>query len=155
MNVKFTENGINIDGEFFSLRDINTKCLTEKVKSNNLTLLAIGWEDSRGFDGVEESIVLPFEKINKIISLISGKQCYFGEIAGKHSEVYGDIDDEDIVVYTEVDKVVEFLEENPTGWEYNHSFLETMSLFNDENGYKKGDECFDEKLDELQNILND
>tara|TARA_R100001480_G_scaffold7322_3_gene14916 strand:+ start:348 stop:812 length:465 start_codon:yes stop_codon:yes gene_type:complete len=154
MNIKFVQNGVEFGGVFLSLTTINRKCLTEKVSCNNLTLLVIEWESSRGFDGAKESIVLPFDKITNIISLITGKQCCFGEIAGKHSELYGDIDDEDLKIYTEVNKVVEFLELNPTGRECNHSFLDTMSEFNDEQGYKKGDESFDKELDELKLILN-
>lgn len=151
--MEFKEDGIVANGEFFSLQTITRKCLTEKVKTFNLNLLVIEWESSRGFDGAKESIVMPLEEINKVISLINGKQCYFGEIAGKHSEIYGDVDDKDFKLYTEVDEVVAFLESNPTRREYNHSFLDTMRFFNDESGYSKDDESFDKDLDELDKLL--
>ncbi len=151
--MKFKEDGIVVDGEFFTLQTITRRCLTEKVNTFNLKLLVIEWESSRGFNGVKESIVMPLQEIDKVISLISGKQCYFGEIAGKHSEVCGDIDDKDLKLYTDVDEVVAFLESNPTRREYNYSFLDVMRCFNERREYDENDEGFDEELDELDTIL--
>lgn len=41
----------------------------------------------------------------------SGKEVYFGEVLGKHSEVYGAIEKEDITLVTTETKVIEIFEE--------------------------------------------
>lgn len=41
----------------------------------------------------------------------SGKEVYFGEVLGKHSEVYGAIEEKDITLVTTETKVIEIFEE--------------------------------------------
>lgn len=41
---------------------------------------------------------------------ILGKEVYFGEVLGKHSEVYGTVDAEDIEIVSEDQEKVEWLE---------------------------------------------
>jgi hypothetical protein len=72
--------------------------------------------------------------------------CYFGEIAGKHSEVYGDIEESEVCIDTQTEKVIEFLELHPSGHDYNHSFLCTLTDRYSDQGYEKGDEGYDENL---------
>lgn len=38
-----------------------------------------------------------------------GKHVYLGEVLGKHSEIYGDLNQEDIIIVTEDQNVVEIL----------------------------------------------
>jgi phenolic acid decarboxylase len=54
------------------------------------------WDCGRGGD-VESTFIATAEDVSKI----QGKHVYFGEIAGKHSEVYGTIDDGDITLITD------------------------------------------------------
>lgn len=44
------------------------------------------------------------------VDKILGKEVYFGEVLGKHSEVYGEIGDSDIEVVSEDQEKVEWLE---------------------------------------------
>ena len=44
------------------------------------------------------------------VQKILGKEVYFGEVLGKHSEVSGTVDDEDIEVKSEDQEKVEWLE---------------------------------------------
>jgi hypothetical protein len=44
------------------------------------------------------------------------------EIEGKHSEVYGTLDNSDMTIITNKKEVKEFIITNPDGWDYNHSF---------------------------------
>lgn len=44
------------------------------------------------------------------IEKILGKEVYFGEVLGKHSEVYGTVDDNDIEVVSEDQEKIEWLE---------------------------------------------
>lgn len=55
--------------------------------------------DLQGLFVAEES------EVNKII----GKEVYFGEVLGKHSEVYGTVDKEDIEVVSDNQEKIEWL----------------------------------------------
>jgi len=66
--------------------------------------------------GKVESIFISEEK--DIIALI-GKQLYFGEILGKHSEIYGKLEADDITVLSEDQKAIDVVEKLnilPTGY---------------------------------------
>lgn len=41
----------------------------------------------------------------------SGKEVYFGEVLGKHSEIFGSIDKEEITLITTDEKVIKIFEE--------------------------------------------
>lgn len=47
---------------------------------------------------------------DEIASLV-GKEVYFGEVLGKHSEVYGTIDESEITLVTDDEQVVSTLKE--------------------------------------------
>lgn len=74
------------------------------------------WDCGRmGFiDGlfIEES-----EKVEQLIS--SGFEVYFGEVLGKHSEIYGIIEESDIKEVTSDKKVIEVFEKNEISSGYN------------------------------------
>lgn len=44
------------------------------------------------------------------VQKILGKEVYFGEVLGKHSEIYGTVDDNDIEIVSEDREKVEWLE---------------------------------------------
>lgn len=44
------------------------------------------------------------------VQKVLGKEVYFGEVLGKHSEVYGTVDNNDIEVVSEDQEKVEWLE---------------------------------------------
>ena len=145
----YKKDGILIGDNFVSLSEIIKKCNKEKLKEEKLFLLKMEWKGWRGFDeGILEKIVLPIEKIETIKKFILGETIYFGEIAGKHSEVYNTLDENDIEVISDQKVILEFLSINPNGHEYNHSFLHTFSdmLSDGEN-----DEMSKEDIKEFKN----
>lgn len=143
----FKKDGVLIDENFISLSDIIEKCNIEKIKDEKLVLLKMEWKGWRGFDeGILEKIVLPIEKIEIIKKHILGKTIYFGEIAGKHSDVYNSLDDNDIEVITDTKEINKFLSSNPSGHEYNHSFLYTFSDYASDGGY---DDISEEDVEEF------
>ena len=129
--VKFTKDGFLIDGELFTLDQIAIGCNRAKVKEDKLALLQISWKGGRGMDDIVEHKIMKAENVEPLLNLIIGQQVYFGEIAGKHSEVYGTLDTEDIAVKTDTATVVAFLLHHPSGWDSNYSFLNR--LMNDDN----------------------
>ena len=48
-----------------------------------------------------------------------GKEVYFGEILGKHSEIYGTLTEDDLTVITKDPNEVKFVEEKIENWGYN------------------------------------
>lgn len=134
--ITYKKDGILIDETFISLSEITERCNLEKVKGDKLFLLKMEWKGWRGFDeGILERIVLPIEKIETIKKIILGKEIYFGEIAGKHSDVYNTLDEDDIEVIEDQKAILEFLSANPSGHEYNHSFLHTFNDYANDGGY--------------------
>lgn len=53
------------------------------------------------------------------IQSIIGKEVYFGEVLGKHSEVYGTIEESEITLVTDDEKVVSVLKEKRFSSGYN------------------------------------
>lgn len=113
----FTESGLQVGGRFLPLGEIILNCLTRRVINNKLVLVTIEW------DGLTEKFVLSRSQWQTLQSQIIGETIYFGEIAGKHSDIRGTIDEGDITVDDSVSGVVRFLQNNPTGREYDHSFI--------------------------------
>jgi len=132
----YKKDGILIDDNFISLSEIIEKCNIEKIKENKLFLLRMEWDGWRGFDeGILEQIVLPMEKIEKIKKLILGKTIFFGEIAGKHSDIYNTLDENDIEIIEDSKTILNFMAENLNGHAYNHSFLYTFLNYAYDGGY--------------------
>jgi hypothetical protein len=125
--IEFLEDGINVNGKFLKLTDIITNVNLAKARTYNLGLMIIEWPETRGCDAILERICRPVETLKKIKSIICGKTVYFGEIAGKHSDVFGEVDDDEIVIHEDPESVNRFLSECPGGHEYNHSFLEAFN----------------------------
>lgn len=120
----FTERGLQVGDRFLPLGEIIRNCLTSRVINNKLVLVTIEWKGHRGFDGLTEKFVLSRSQWQTLQSQIIGETIYFGEIAGKHSDIRGTIDEGDITVDDSVSGVVGFLQNNPTGREYDHSFID-------------------------------
>lgn len=148
----YKKDGIIIDDTFIELSNIIKNCNYSKIKEEKLLLLKIEWKGWRGFsEGILEKIVLPSEKIEVIKKHILGKTIYFGEIAGKHSEVCNTLDDNDIEIVDDVNIIQEFLEQYPTGHIYNHSFLYTFYDYASDGGYK--DKISEEDIEEFGNCF--
>lgn len=129
-NIVFKKDGIELRGscnsEFIRLVDIIDECNKARIKEDKLGLMEIEWKYARNFDGAFEQFVGPIEDLKRIKEIIVGKEIYFGEIAGKHSEIYGNLEENEINIIEEPEEINNFLKEYPTGHEYNHSFLCTF-----------------------------
>jgi len=131
MKIEYTQDGIRIGDEFISLEDISYNCLKTKVDENDLNLLQIEWSGRRGFDGCYEYIVASKPTIARIVEIITGVMVEFGEIAGKHSDIRGTIDESDINIVDNCDGIIVFLQLNPSGHTYNYSFIDNIIEYSD------------------------
>lgn len=125
MQIKYKKDGIEVNGEFLSLQTITEKCNEVKLKEDKLVILEMCWE-GRGGD-VTERRALPLENALKLKELLLGREVYFGEIWGKHSEVYGTMTEDTFEIIKDKKKIKEFLKNNPNGLDYNHSFIDTFT----------------------------
>jgi hypothetical protein len=153
MKIKYKKDGIELeDGTFISLETITEKCNNLKIKESNLVILELGW-DGRG-GSVFEQIALPKEKALQVKDFLLGQEVYFGEIWGKHSEVYGTICEKTMEIVEDTKKVKQFLKEFPDGWNYNHSFINTFIERNDELlEYEEATDVTREDLDFLESLV--
>jgi len=96
------------------------------------------WSGGRGFDGIYEKIILPLEDAQNLKNILKDKEIYFGEINGKHSDICGTLEDKEITIIEDKEKVKNFLINQPTGWDYNHSFINQFFDDNcDDNDFNK------------------
>lgn len=98
-------------------------------------LFSFYWDCGR-MGSLEGLFVSTQEEVDKVI----GKEVYFGEVLGKHSEVYGTLSAEDLKVIeidqSAIDQIVAVTGENISGYNpiaYYNDYLE-------ENGYEENDE---------------
>jgi len=125
MNIKYKKDGIEINGEFLSLKTITEKCNDIAIKEKDLVLFTMCWE-GRGGD-VTERRALPIENVLKLQEILLGRRVDFGEIWGKHSEVYGDICKDTFEIDQDKKNVKIFLTKYPNGVDYNHSFIDAVT----------------------------
>ena len=153
MSIKYKKDGIEINGEFFSLVTITEKCNEIKLKEDKLVILQMSW-DSRG-GSVFEQRALPLENALRVKDILLGETVDFGEIWGKHSEVYGTMEEKDFKIIEDKKKVKEFLRQHPNGIDYDHSFIERFIERAEENlEYNEEDHDVDqETIDELNSLL--
>ena len=121
MEIKYTKEGIELDGKLIPLKEIVDKFNSAKVYNDNLALMTISWNGRGG--SVCEQIVRPLDKLQRLKELLVGKQVYFGEIWGKHSDVYGQIENKQIEITVDKTKVKSFLTHYTKGHNYDHSFI--------------------------------
>lgn len=153
MKINYKKDGIELeDGTFISLEEINKKCTDVKIKEKDLVLLNIGW-NGRGGE-VFEQIVLPKDNALAVKDSMLGREVYFGEIWGKHSEVYGTIEESDFKLIEDKKVVDKFLKSNPEGHDYDHSFIYTFIESSKERlEYEEETEVTQEDIDYLQGLL--
>ena len=145
--IKYLSNGIEVNGEFISKETLVKEIESIKVKEKDLVVVRISWSGNRNFDGCYENIVLPRELANEYVDNFTGREAYFGEIAGKHSEIYGTVDEDEISI---TEDAVEFLEQCPSGVYYDHSF--SSAFYNSLEGQDYDDEEIDKLFDILQRV---
>jgi len=138
--VTYKKDGIELeDGTFLLLSAIIEKCNSVKTEESDLVIINFYW--SRRQSDIFESRVFPRKNAERIMEMMLGKQIYFGEIEGKHSEVYGTLDEDEVTITDDKAKVTEFISVNPDGWNYNHSFID---VFHDHMENDETDEFMEE-----------
>lgn len=83
---------------------VNNRIVNEKQDNNQQVLAKFFWNFRRSGD-VEGVFICTKQQIADAV----GKDVYFGEILGKHSEVYGTLDEGDIEILSGDPKVIEVL----------------------------------------------
>lgn len=157
MNIKYKKDGIELeDGTVLLLSEITEKCNEINLKENKLVLLEMGWEGRSG--SIFEQIVLPLENVLRLKELLLDKEVYFGEIWGKHSEVYGSISEDTFEIVKDKKKIKEFLAEFPTGHDYDHSFIYTFvekceTQLDEYDESERDDYVSTELIDEIYSLL--
>lgn len=145
--IKYLSNGIEVNGEFISKETLVKEIESVKVKERDLVVVRISWGGTRSFDGCYENIVLPRELAKEYVDNFTGRQAYFGEIAGKHSEIYGEVKEDEISV---TEDAVEFLANYPSGADCDYSFREAFFSEMDVRNYGEEQQ---EEIDKLFEIL--
>lgn len=150
--------GLVIDGILkWTLEEMTDMVNENRIKNKDEVILKIEWESSRNFDGAYEHTLLPKSKAIKAKELLTGINAHFGEIAGKHSDTYGDIEEDEITIITDLDEIKEFKKSYPDGLDYNHSFLGVISdyIFDEEfeslGVEEEDEESFKQQFEEIFN----
>jgi hypothetical protein len=126
VKIEYVKEGIIVEGTLILLEDIINKVNQIRVSENQLCLLELEWEGNRNFDGIYEIRVMTKANASKFIEEMEGYEVYFGEIAGKHSDIYGTLNKEDLNIIEDVEKEKEFLKKHPSGTDYNFSFIDMI-----------------------------
>ncbi len=151
-NIEYKADGIYVLDEFVNLHTIREKCMEANVKINNLVLLQIVWKGSRNFDGLSETTVFDKNAAIRIMEIITGRTIYFGEINGKHSDIYGEIEEDEISIIEDPTEVRDFYLANPNGSKYEHSFLHQF-LQDAQDGRYEDDEISEEIINEFRKLV--
>jgi hypothetical protein len=150
MEIEYTKDGVKFGESFVTLKEIITNINKEKAKDNDLVLLTMELKGGRGFDGCLEEIVLPKDNAKRIVKIMSGKLIDFGEIAGKHSEIFCYFSKEHYKISSSNKKITDFLNNNnPSGHAYNHSFLHVFSDRASDGAYDDVDDDIVEEFNKL------
>jgi len=80
-------------------------------------------------------------------------QVYFGEVMGKHSEVYGPIDEGEIILITEEKKVVDMVEEFELSTGYDPFTYQSIGFDYETNGIEYNEEYEEFQVEELVNEI--
>lgn len=145
--INYSSKGIEVNGEFISLEDIVWNCNRQKVKELDLVIVNICWDRRSG--SIYENRVLPKVLAEEYRDFMVGHEVYFGEIEGKHSEVYGEVEADDVTIGDNTVFITEFLRKNSEGREMNHSFLSARLEGIECLG---GEELTDEELDSVESF---
>jgi hypothetical protein len=117
-------NTVRLNGEY-SIQDLEV--IIAEYKAKDKVLVTIEWEETRNNKGIKEQIVVNINDWDILQDyIVCNIDVYFGEINGKHSEVYGTINEDEITVSDNKDDITIFLKKHPSGHNYNHSFLLTI-----------------------------
>lgn len=129
------EHTLYLNGEY-SIQDL--EIIIAEHKASDKVLVTIEWEGARNRKGIKEQLVVNINDWNIVQDkIICDVGVYFGEIDGKHSEVYGNIEENEITIDNNKNNITNFLKDHPSGHTYNYSFLYTIyqQYVNGEDGW--------------------
>ena len=124
--VNYNQVGIVVQGVTIPVEQVMRNVYKKEIIEKDLVLFIINWERYRGFDGVTETFVIPKSNIEEIKNIILDKHIYFGEIAGKHSDIEGTIQEQDINVEQDKNIIMEFMVNNVSKHRANYSFIDWL-----------------------------
>jgi hypothetical protein len=150
---------ILLEAREYSVEELENIIAINKITSVADVLVSIKWVGNRNSPTIEESFIVDNTFWTKFQPKIINKDINFGEIFGKHSEIYGQIEDSDITVIKDPESILTFIKNNHSRHVYNHSFLSVIiDAYNDgEDAYGV---CWDEFITEndievLKKIFNE
>lgn len=111
------------------LEELCTKYNYKLINDNlqNLLLVTIEWKPQRNFDGIKEQFLVDKNLWrNELYECLVDKEVYFGEISGKHSEIYGNLDEEDFFENDSEEDINDFYNKHFFHFTNPHSFLRKL-----------------------------
>lgn len=142
--LEYTSKGVWVDGDHIDLADIIEEVKKKQIEEEDLVVLKFEWAGGRNWDGCVEILAVPLTQALRMKELILNKNINLGEINGKHSEIYGTMDEGDITIDKKVSNVLDFITINPSRVYYDHSFWETFAESAEYNEYELDQKTIDE-----------
>ena len=105
--------------------------------------------------GRQGSVEGVFIEDSELVDMCIGKSVYFGEILGKHSEVYGTLDSSDLKVLTDDQEFVAMFQKIlGSSWQSGYNPIDTIieRVEDDEDEEDEDTEDFHAKLKEMGRI---
>lgn len=130
MDIKYTDEGMVINGELISWVEIDTG--RNKLRFANSVLVTISFSYGRSSD-FDDSFIIDKDEWATLKAEMLGKRIYFGEIAGKHSEVIIELEESDIKETTDPILIANFHARN--GWTSGNVCVRSTYEDNKADGY--------------------
>jgi hypothetical protein len=104
-NIQYTRDGMIVHGDLVSWDTIDNE--RNKIRFANHVLVKIYWHNRRS-QGFDDNFIMSKEEWAKWKERLIGSTINFGEIDGKHSEVYGIVSEQDITITDDLNSIVLF-----------------------------------------------
>lgn len=130
MDIQYSADGMTINGELISWTEIDTS--RNKLRFANSVLVTISFSYGRS-SYFDDSFIIDRDEWAALKAEMLGKRIYFGEIAGKHSEVVIELEESDIKETTDPIVIANFHAHN--GWQSGNVDVRSTYQWNKEDGY--------------------
>lgn len=131
MDIQYSADGMTINGELISWTEIDTG--RNKLRFSNSVLVTIEFTYGRRGDDFEDNFIIDRDEWAALKAEMLGRQIYFGEIAGKHSEVVIELEESDIKETTDPIVIANFHAHN--GWQSGNVDVRSTYQWNKVDGY--------------------
>lgn len=146
---------ILLEAREYSVEELENIIAINKIKSATDVLVSIKWVGNRNSPTIEESFIVDNTFLTEFQPKIINKDINFGEIFGKHSEIYGQIEDSDIAVIKDSELILTFIKNNYNRHVYNHSFLSVINDGEDAYGVRWDEFVTENDIEVLKKIFNE